>query len=63
MGATLKRRGACFRWKRDSWDDLLLLAKEHGWNPLGTMPPRGVRKKAEWDTPGLSDLGPAAGDL
>lgn len=49
MGATLKRRGACFRWKRDSWDDLLLVAKEHGWTPLGTLAPRGVRK-SEWNT-------------
>jgi hypothetical protein len=47
MGATLKRRSERFRWKRDSWQDVLRLAREFGWQAAGTVPPRGVRK-ADW---------------
>jgi len=49
MGATLKRRSERFRWKHDSWRDVLRLAQEFGWQPAGTTPPRGVRK-ADWDS-------------
>lgn len=49
MGATLVRRGDRFRWKREAWDVVLKLAKQFGWTPAGTHPPRGVRV-AEWDT-------------
>jgi hypothetical protein len=48
MGATLKRRRECFRWKRDAWDTVLHLAREFGWRPAGTARPRGLRK-AQWD--------------
>lgn len=48
-GATLKRRGDAFRWKRDGWVEILELARQFGWQPAGTAPPRGIRK-ADWDS-------------
>ncbi len=48
MGATLVRRGGRFRWKREAWDVVRDLARQFGWLPAGTRPPRGVRV-TEWD--------------
>ena len=48
MGATLVRRGDRFRWKREAWEVVLDLARQLGWTPAGTRPPRGVRM-AEWN--------------
>ncbi|MCA1963923.1 MAG: hypothetical protein LDL31_08270 [Prosthecobacter sp.] len=48
MTTILKRRGDSFRWKFDSWEAVLELAQEFGWQPAGTKPPRGTRV-ADWD--------------
>lgn len=48
MGATLVRRGDRFRWKCEAWDVVLDLAKQFGWEPAGTRPPRGVRV-SDWN--------------
>ena len=47
MGFDLEAPGRYFRWTNPAWFDLLELAKEFGWVPMGTGPPRGTRK-AEW---------------
>ena len=44
--ATLTRRGGRFRQK--GWAVALNLARQFGWEPAGTRPPRGVRV-ADWD--------------
>jgi hypothetical protein len=56
MGATLVRRGDRFRWKREAWDVVLDLAKQFGWVPTGTRPPRGVWV-AEWNADDYSTCG------
>ncbi len=48
MSITLKRTGDHFRWKFDSWETVLALAVEFGWDPSGTNPPRGIHKR-DWD--------------
>lgn len=53
-GATLKRRGECFRWKVGAWFKVLQLALAYGWQPMGTTPPRGV-PKASWEGGYLSN--------
>jgi hypothetical protein len=47
MGMDLEGPGRYFRWNNRPWYDLLELAKEFGWVPTGTGPPRGTRK-AQW---------------
>ena len=47
MGFDLEAPGRYFRWTNLAWFDLLELAKEFGWVPIGTGPPRGTRK-AQW---------------
>ena len=47
MGMDLEGPGRYFRWTNLGWYDLLELAKEFGWVPIGTGPPRGTLK-AQW---------------
>lgn len=47
MGMDLNGAGGYFRWSTSAWYDLLELAKEFGWVPIGTGPPPGVLK-ADW---------------
>ena len=47
MGMDLSGAGGYFRWNFGEWGDLLELAQAYGWKPMGTGPPRGM-KKAEW---------------
>ena len=47
MGMDLAGPGRDFYWTNRSWCDLLELAKDFGWVPMGTGPPRGTLK-AEW---------------
>ena len=47
MGMDLEGPGRYCRWTNRAWFDLLELAKEFGWVPMRTGPPRGTRK-AQW---------------
>ena len=47
MGMDLEGPGRYFRWNNRAWYDLLELATEFGWVPMGTGPPRGTLK-AQW---------------
>ena len=47
MGMDLDGAGGYFRWTATTWDDVLELASEHGWKPMGTGPPKGTHK-ADW---------------
>ena len=48
MGMDLSGRGGYFRWTTSSWFDLLEIAIDFDWEPLGTGPPRGTLK-ADWE--------------
>ena len=50
MGFDLTGRGGYFRWTASGWTELLQLAEEYGWHPIGTGAPRGTRKH---DWPGI----------
>ena len=50
MGFDLSGRGGYFRWTASGWADLLQLAKDYGWQPIGTGAPRGTLKQ---DWPGI----------
>ena len=47
MGMDLSGAGGYHRWTNMGWRDILSLAESYGWEPIGTGPPRGV-KKAKW---------------
>ena len=47
MGMDLSGAGGYFRWTTSEWYDLLEIASEFGWVPIGTGPPTGILK-ADW---------------
>lgn len=44
MGMDLSGAGGYFRWSGGAWSQILNLGLQHGWEPTGTGPPRGMRK-------------------
>lgn len=44
MGMDLSGAGGYFRWSAGGWSQILNLGLQHGWEPTGTGPPRGMRK-------------------
>jgi hypothetical protein len=44
MGMDLSGAGGYFRWSARGWSQILNLGLEHGWEPTGTGPPRGMLK-------------------
>jgi hypothetical protein len=48
MGMDLEGAGGYFRWTAEGWGTILELAEQYGWTPIGTGPPRGMRK-SEWE--------------
>ena len=40
----LSGAGGYFRWSAGAWSQILNLGMQHGWEPIGTGPPRGMRK-------------------
>lgn len=50
MGFDLTGDGGYFRCSGAGWADLLQLAVDYGWQPIGTGPPRGTLKQ---DWPGI----------
>ena len=47
MGMDLSGAGGYFRWTGSGWGKVLELASNHGWQPIGTGPPKGILK-ANW---------------
>lgn len=45
MGMDLSGPGGYFRWTALGWHNILDLAEQHGWQPMGTGPRRGTPKQ------------------
>jgi hypothetical protein len=48
MAYDLKGKGASFRMSNSGWPEVLAIAEEYGWKPVGTKPPKGI-KRGEWE--------------
>lgn len=55
MGYDLYREGDAFSVSVHTWPRAYALAIEGGWEPRGTLPPKGLSKKARSEWPGTYD--------